>query len=282
MGNTNTQIINSEPEPEETKEEYITNIINQEYQEKYIINQEKYIINQTTGKYNINQEYQEKYIINQEKGKYNINQAKDIQLINPPNSSESSDSSVSSVSSESYKKSYSISSSSLIINTNLNNTRQVLYDSPLSYINQEYNQESRKRQFSTSLYETRKFKLFNKYGTDYRNILCIYKILDKYYNLDYKLLNEDDKKNIHEYILNFRTSSKFIDKYIYKNICDYNFQYLGYFYYYLGKALKILNETVNNTYNSDVIEEAKNTFIEYLHYLENRLEDQHNKKIWTR
>ena len=249
MGNTNTQIINSEPEPEETKEEYITNIINQE---KYIINQEKYIINQ------------EKYIIN------------------PPNSSESSDSSDSS---KSNKKSYSISSSSLIINTNLNNTtntRQVLYDSPLSYINQEYNQESRKRQFSTSLYETRKFKLFNKYGADYRNILCIYKILDKYYNLDYKLLNEDDKKNIHEYILNFHTSSKFIDKYIYKNMCDYNFQYLGYFYYYLGKALKILNETVNNTYNSDTIEEAKNTFIEYLHYLENRLEDQHDRKIWTR
>ena len=250
--NTNTQIIHSEPEPEETKEEYITNIINQEY-------------NSNT--------------INQAKEKYIINQTKDIQLIKPPNSSESSESSDSTLSDE---KSYSISRS--IINTNLINTTdtKVLYDSPLSYINQEYNQESRKRQLSTSLYETRKFKLFNKYGTDYRNILCIYKILDEYYNLDYKLLNEDDKKNIHEYILNFRTSSKFIDKKIYKNMCDYNFQYLGYFYYYLGKALKILNETVNNAYNSEIIEEAKNTFVEYLNYLENKLEDQHNRKIWNR
>jgi hypothetical protein len=256
MGNTNTQIINPEYEPEETKEEYITKIINQEYN----LDQEKYIINQSKDA----------------KEKYNI------QLINPTNSSDSSDSSDPTLPDN---KSYSISSSSLIINTNLNNTnntKQVLYDSPLSYINQEYNQESRKRQFSTSLYETRKFKLFNKYGIDYRNILCIYKILDKYYNLDYKLLNEDEKKNIHEYILNFRTSSKFIDKKIYKNMCDYNFQYLGYFYYYLGKSLKILNETVNNTCNSDIIEEAKNTFIEYHHYLENTLEEQHNRKIWNR
>jgi hypothetical protein len=254
MGNTNTQIIHSEPE--ETKEEYITNIINQEYQANQI--------NQT----------EETYIINQTKETYIINQTKDIQLINPHNSIESPDSCGSSDSTSSNKKSYSISSSI--------NTSQVLYNSPLSYINQEYNQESRKRQLSNSLYETRKFKLFNKYGIDYRNILCIYNILDKYYNLDYKLLNEDEKKNIHENILNFRTSSKFIDRKIYINMCDYNFQYLGYFYYYLGKALKILNETVNNTYNLDIIEEAKNTFIEYHHYLENKLEDQHNRKIWNR
>jgi hypothetical protein len=163
---------------------------------------------------------------------------------------------------------------------NSKNSLQILYVSPLSY-NKEA-QENRKRQFSDSLYETRKNKLFNKYENDIRNILSMYKILDKYYNFDYKILSQDNKKEIYEKILIFRTSPTFIDKKIYKNICDYNFQYLAYFYYYLGKSLKILNEIVNNTYNLNIIEDAKNKFIEYHHYLENKLEKQHNKEIWNR
>lgn len=177
---------------------------------------------------------------------------------------------------ESYSDSSSDSSS------DSNNNLQILYVSPLSYNKQEHECETRKRQFSASLYETRKNKLFNKYENDIRNILSIYKILDKYYNFDYKLLSEKKKKTINDKILIYHTNPKFIDNKIYKNMCDYNFQFLAYFYYYLGKALKILNQTVNNTYNLYVIEEAKNSYVEYQNYLENRLEQQHNKEIWTR
>ena len=242
MGNTNTQIIN-----QEQKCKTVDLIQDQEQKRKteYLIQEQE----RKTVKFI-------EPIQNQE------------QLIKPDSDSES--------------KSSSESESNNNSKNNSKNTLQTSYDSPLSYVNQEYNQESRKRQLSASLYETRKFKLFNKYGTDYRNILCMYTILDKYYNIDYKLLSEEKKKEIYEKILNFRTSSRFIDKKIYKNISDYNFQYLGYFYYYLGKSLKLLNETVNNTYDPDIIEEAKNTFIEYLNYLENRLEDQHDRKIWSR
>lgn len=168
------------------------------------------------------------------------------------------------------------------LSSDSNKNIQILYVSPLSYNKQDHECESRKRQFSDSLYEIRKNKLFNKYENDIRNILSMYKILDKYYNLDYKLLSEKKKKKINDKILIYHTNPKFIDKKIYKIMCDYNFQYLAYFYYYLGKALKILNETVNNTYNLYIIEEAKNNYVEYQHYLENRLEEQHNKEIWTR
>jgi hypothetical protein len=180
-----------------------------------------------------------------------------------------------------------------IINSNLETqleeytTTEILYDN-LLFTNLEQNQEPKQIkekesiQYSTLLYETRKFKLFNKYEIDDKNILSMYKILDKYYNLTYKLLSENKKKEIYEKILMYHTSSKFIDKKIYKNINNNNFQYLAYFYYYLGKALKILNEIVNNTYNLDIIEEAKNNYIKYQHYLENRLEKQHNKELWIR
>ena len=179
-------------------------------------------------------------------------------------------------------ESYFESDSDSDLSSDSNNNLQILYVSPLSYNNQEQECESRKRQFSASLYETRKNKLFNKHENDIRNILSIYKILDKYYNFDYKLLSEKKKKTINDKILIYHTNPKFIDKKIYKNMCDYNFQFLEYFYYYLGKALKILNERVNNTYNLYIIEEAKNSYIKYQHYLENRLEEQHNKEIWTR
>ncbi len=173
------------------------------------------------------------------------------------------------------------SSSESESNNNSKNTLQI-YNSSLLYINQECERRSRKRQLCTSLYETRRFKLFNKYEVDLRDILSVYEILDKYYNIDYKLLSDINKKQIYDDMLIFHTSPKYINEKIYINISNNNFQYLGYFYYYLGKSLKILNETVNNTSNLDEIEEAKNTFIENLHYLENTLEDQHNKKIWTR